>query len=61
MRIVYLDKFVVTHFVNYINNSYLTNIEPLKICHQTFERQKVIYPTLRLPDRSFTEPISLQY
>ena len=51
--------FLLPNLVYYNNNSYPTNIAPLKVCYPTFIRQKRIYSTLTLPEKSFTHHISL--
>ena len=39
--------FLLPNFFHYKNNSYLTNIELLKICYQTFIGQEIDIPNLK--------------
>ena len=52
--------FLLLNLVDYKNNSYPTNIELLKYATQLLKDKKYIYPTWRLPDKSFTQNISLR-
>ena len=53
-KLKYRNYFVTQHFLHYKNNSYPNNIELLKML--SFEREKLAYPTFRLPKKSFTQP-----
>ena len=51
---------MLSNLVHFNDNNFPSNVELLKYAIKPMKGNKVIYPKLRLPEKSFTQPTSLQ-